>query len=203
LEEWFEQNPHQIQVVAQQAAARALAGDANAEVLLDAALVAWEDTDRFTAKRFERQFATAVAEQRARQSIQQTTSVDQEWNQAAAQLAAQYPDFDQFAPQIFEAAQKPENSDYLRLLETGSPRSKQSVLRLLYNEVKAGTVADTLHASREFAEQAAVEADRAIAEASVVSSGSATPPPVAKSADELMVEEWAAMTKPYEDGWPF
>lgn len=88
-------------------------------------------------------------------------------------------------------------------LETGTPEQKIGAFKAL-NELTRGPAQPATPAEvRELVREQALEAERAIAEASVVSATATKTEPAGKTAADLIGDEWAAQEKPYLDGWNF
>jgi hypothetical protein len=162
--------------------------------------------DDVQAEQFSRAIAQSEwdATQTARQYAQ--SQHDSQWNNTAESLAQELPKLDEFAPQMLQLAQGEPAA--LAALQSGSPDAKAFVLRTLYREVEARQGrqnADTLATTaQQVARQAAQDADRAIAEASVASATTTVPtrqltPREQDIADTLAV--WDAEERRYSDGW--
>lgn len=89
-------------------------------------------------------------------------------------------------------------------LEHGAPEQKIGAFKAL-NDLTRGRdeTPATLESVRDLAREQALEADRAIAEAGVVSATATKTVPAGKSAADLIGDEWAEQEKPYIDGWNF
>lgn len=157
-------------------------------------------------------------------SQKQIEAVNQQWEERYSQLAQQVQPLQQqqadnvFAqgirqlhaadPQVHDrivegAAHLPEEvaGALYTLLETGTPDQKLGAYKALAELTKAPASPATPDEVRAQAREAALEADRAIAEAAVVSATATRTEPAGKSAADVIGDEWAEAEKPFLDGW--
>jgi hypothetical protein len=202
LQEWFDQNPHQVGTVASNAAQQVLEGNQGAQDLLDAALVAWGDLDPVGAKRFERQFIAAQVRAEQTQMTSAEAQATRAWNDAAQQFAQDHPDMNQFAPKMMELADQ--SPAMVRLLQDPNPGTRLEALDYLYTKAKAA-VGDTLQAAKVQVDAEAAQAvDQAIQDATVASATTTNPQDPNKRPEDILEERMRrAMPFAFDGGWSF
>lgn len=194
------------------AAATQLAYEQGNDTALRLAYDSWKDTDPASAAVWvmtqqqnarEQQFAAEI------QALKQQIGPLHESQEEAAfatevrSITAQEPDA---WDRIRNGAEKidPAVAQVLySALETGTPEQKIGAFKAL-NELTRGPAPPATPAEvRELVRDAALAADQAIAEASVVSATATKTDPAGKTTADLIGDEWAEQEKPFLDGWNF
>lgn len=189
------------------------AGDWNAH---NRVLREWEEMDPDTAGVYklskQAQYEAAVARQRAAELEQQqrqgsqTTAAETAW----ARLEREVPDLQDLAEAMSEEAAEAHRISggkfsYRTMIESGDPDQAYLALRTLALSAqarKASSQEDRQRHAAELARTAAVESQRAKAEAIVASADATAPdPPPPQSYDEQLLAELMAQDQPRSDGW--
>lgn len=185
--------------------------DAHTRVLRE-----WEQIDPDTAGVYklskQAQFEAAAARQRAAELEQQqrqvthTSAAESAWSR----LEREVPDLQDLAPLMTEEAAEAHRISggkfsYRTMIESGDPDQAYLALRTLALSAqarKASNPEDRQRQAAEIARTAAVESQRAKAEAIVASSNATAPdPPPPQSYDDELLAEFMAEDKPRADGW--
>lgn len=192
------------------ARAAQLAYEQNNPAALDYAIAAWKADDPFAAALWvseRRQEQRERAYQERIQKLEQTVvpaAHAAEFEGGIRHLVEQDPSaLDRIREGIPNIPQEVASTLY-SLLDQGTPEQKIGAFKALAELTRQGPApADTPaleDQARQLAHAQAVEAERAIAEAGVVSATATRSDPPKKAADYLG-DEWASMESPYKDGW--
>jgi hypothetical protein len=208
LQDQLYENQHAIIPTIQSAHQRALLGDTQAALVRDTAIATLRDLNAVEAERYSRWVAQSEWQQQ--QQTQQAVQTNQQsaWNQTVAQLEQELPRINELAPTIMEIAQQPQFGAALEVLQSGNPDARAWAIRTLYREAEAQKGrqnADTLsQTAAQIAKDTAVEAERAIAEASVASATTSVPTRELTPREKDLAEtfaEWDADDAKYSRGW--
>jgi hypothetical protein len=208
LQDQLFENQHAIIPTIQSAHQRALLGDSQAALVRDTAIATLRDLNAVEAERYSRW--VAQSEWQAQQQTQQVAQTQQQtaWNQTVAQLEQELPRINELAPTIMEIAQQPQFGAALEVLQSGNPEARAWAIRTLYREAEAQKGrqnADTLsQTAAQIAKDTAVEAERAIAEASVASATTSVPTRELTPKEKDLAETyaaWDADDAKYSRGW--
>lgn len=201
----IEQNPGYAAEVAYQS---------NDEATLRAAFDAWKDEDPAAAaswvaskqiERVQQQYEQKFQDLESRLAPLAVSDADREFNRQLRDFEAQHGPIADLAARAEQLNLPSETTQtFATLLDSGTPEQKIGVfktLALLVGSTEERRTADTLQAARSIAREQALEADRAIQDASVVSATASKVDTPQKTAADLIGDQWEALDAPYRDGW--
>jgi hypothetical protein len=179
-------------------------------------LRAWAEVDPDQAGVYQlskqAQHEASLARQRAADAEQQQTQASKSSSaeSAWARLAGEIPDLETLAPLMTEEAAEAYRISggkvaYSEMIESGDPNTAYMALRTLALSARGKQVGNEEHrqqAAATIARTAAVESQRAKAEALVTSSDATAPDlPAPKLYDDELYDEFVAQDAPRADGW--
>lgn len=192
VEQWVNENPAQVAAQATQAY------NTGNRTLLAQLVAAWASTGDPAAEAFRWEVVKADMRTEQTQAQQAQQSAQQDWRTASTAFMDKHPDAKQHADKMLEIA--PDYPEILSILQTGTETAKQQVLGFLYREAQARDADNRSTLNRNINAEAALAADKAIADAHVASSTTTVQAPKVSRADEI-ASEWDKERSPYDDGW--
>jgi hypothetical protein len=206
-DELFE-NQHAIIPTIQSAHQRALLGDSQAALVRDTAIATLRDLNAVEAERYSRWVAQSEWQQQQQAQTAEQTQYQTAWDSTVAGLRQELTRLDELGPVMREIVVQPQFVAALDVLQSGNPDARAWAIRTLYREAEAQKGrqnADTLsQTAAQIAKDTAVEAERAIAEASVASATTSVPTRELTPREKDLAEtfaEWDADDAKYSRGW--